>query len=308
MRMPSSTIDEKRVMILRRALAQLGRSGDGVHVEPPAELKPLRVDVVVAGLPQTVALEPGELIGGYLALMHILLAAHRSAGRRIVAGLAGVPGSGKSTLAAVLAALWHQIRPGPVLVVVGMDGWHLTNAGLDRRRFVNDDGTSVPLRDRKGSPPSFDVVGLADALRRIRDARDDVPIPRYDRKLHEPVPDAGVVPAATDVVLIEGNYLLNDEGPWADVSGRINLSLWLDVDPTACREGLIARHMAGGMSADQARTKYEQNDWPNTQLALAGRDRAAWLIHPDPSHVIVDVRRSSHECRSDVRPSDGPAR
>jgi len=285
-------MDEKTVDILRRMLTRSAHPGDDAPAPAASPGQQLRLEVVVAGLSSQVVPHGDELIRGYLPLMRILVDAHRSAGRRIVAGLAGVPGSGKSTLAAVLAELWRHVEPGPTLTVVGMDGWHLTNAELDRRTFISDDGSSIPLRRRKGSPPSFDAEAVASALRRIRHAREDVCVPLYDRNLHEPVPDAGVVPGGTDIVLIEGNYLLLGAGAWSDVLGQIDLPLWLDIDPEACRDGLLARHIAGGMPPDQAAAKVRENDEPNARIALSSRHQAAWVVCADGSHALTDVRRA----------------
>ncbi len=282
--MGTSVIDNNTVTTLRHVLANLCGGGEG---PVSADLAPLRIEVRVAGLRKSVTLTPDELANGYVPLMRVLIEAHRSAGQRIVAGLAGIPGSGKSTLAAVLAELWRPVCPEPVLAVIGMDGWHLPNAVLDRRTFVAADGSTMPLRGRKGSPPSFDVERLASDLRRCRDAHEDVPVPVYDRTRHEPVPGASVVPAEAGLVLIEGNYLLNDDGLWAEVAAQIDLPLWLEIDPDACREGIVARHVAGGMSADRARAKYEENDRPNAELALAGRARADWRIQLDRKHAFL---------------------
>ena len=249
----------------------------------------LELNVVVAGLPRSVTVAPSELIAVYGPLIRMLCEARASAGRRLVVGLAGIPGSGKSTLAAVLLEFWRHLRPGPLLSVVGMDGWHRTNAELDRRLFVAEDGSTMPLRRRKGSPPSFDAVAFAAALRCIRQSRGDVRIPVYDRRRHEPVRDAGVVPAEADIVLVEGNYLLLDTGEWSEVTPQIDLKLWLDIDPDACREGITARHVAGGLSPDQAARKYAENDLPNAQIALATRHRADWVIRSDPRHRLTGL-------------------
>jgi pantothenate kinase len=263
-------------------------AGDVRHLD----LSSVQLEVMVAGIRVTVTVGPEEIVQAYVPLMRLIRQSWCSAGRRILVGLAGVPGSGKSITAAILARLWRTAGAGPALAVVAMDGWHLTNEELNRRPFVAADGSTVPLRRRKGSPPSFDAVGLAAALRRIRRARSDVPIPVYDRNLHEPVPGGTVVPADTGIVWIEGNYVLLDEGPWANVSGQFDLSLWLDIDPAACREGIIARHVSGGMSPEEAADKYAENDWPNTQIALTSRDRAAWLIRCSPSHTVLGLSRT----------------
>lgn len=294
--METRGLDSIAVAALRCVLAEAEPPAPDTAPGPLVGLGPQTLEVFVAGLPQHVRLEPRELIDGYVILMRILLDAQLSTGRRIVAGIAGVPGSGKSTVLAVLAELWRYLQPGPGLAVMGMDGWHLTNSELDRRTFTMPDGTTIPLGRRKGSPPSFDAESLARTLYRIRYTDQDIPFPVYDRNLHEPVPNAGGVSRQAKIVLIEGNYLLLDEGDWGPVTREIDLPMWLDIDPAVCRRGLIARHVAGGMPQDQAVAKYTENDRPNTDIALTGRPRAKWILRADRSHRLVDVRpRQLHD-------------
>ncbi len=67
-------------------------------------------------------------------------------GSRRILGITGPPGAGKTTLAtAIIAGL------GELAVAVPMDGFHLTNAELER----------LGRRDRKGAPDTFDVEGTS---------------------------------------------------------------------------------------------------------------------------------------------------
>ncbi len=273
-----SVMDDRILSVLHDVI----RSGATQRTDPisqglhPAD--PITLNLVVAGRRQSVAIDPHELMRGYVPLLRILLEERQGKKRRILAGIAGVPGSGKSTLVSILAALWRAAAPGPTLATVAMDGWHLRNAELDRREFANPDGSRIPLRRRKGSPPSFDVEAFADALERIRTSEGDVRVPVYDRARHEPVPNAELVPSTVDIVLVEGNYVLLREGPWRRVGESFDVSFWIDIDPEACAGDIIARHMSGGMTPEGAKAKYAENDKPNAAVALATRGRADWLI------------------------------
>jgi pantothenate kinase len=284
-------LNDRLIGLLRRELSRPVPAGPE-RSGAKDDLPPIEMAVTVAGLNQTVIVEPDELAQAYLPLIRVLCQAQRSAGRRLLVGLAGIPGSGKSTHAMILAELWRQMEPGPLLAVIAMDGWHLPNTELDRRVSDSSEGVSVPLRRRKGSPPSFDAEALATALRNLRMSRQDVTVPRYDRMAHDPVPDGTRVSAECDLVLIEGNYLLLDDGPWADVSSQMDLTIWLEIEPAACREGIVSRHVTGGMSVQQAEAKYLENDWPNAQIALTSRPRAAWILQATPAHHLVGLSRS----------------
>ncbi len=286
-------IDAAKATALRQVWAGVPDPALAAHTspQPTPELPPVCLTLDVAGLTHEILLDGRAFVTGYAPIMRVIVAAQRAADRRILVGLAGVPGGGKSTFVATLAALWHAIDPGPRLSVIGMDGWHLTTAELDAREIPGPDGSPIPLRRRKGSPSSFDVDRLARDLAGLKAAGGDVAVPVYDRRLHEPRPDGLIVPADADVVLVEGNYLLLADGPWARVSDPFDLTFWLDIDPAACREDIIQRHITGGMDRAQAEAKYAENDRPNSDIARAARSRADWVIALDDRRRPRRLRR-----------------
>ncbi len=209
---------------------------------------------------------------------------------RLVAALAGVPGGGKSTVGAILehvaGVLWGTGR----LVLVAMDGWHYPNAVLDQRTTRSVDGRTIPLRQRKGGPESYDVPALAEALGRLR--RGDVAcrLPAYSRTLHDPVADAVEVPVGARIVLVEGNYLLSVDPPWDAVSRLLDVKCFLVADPDEARRRVLARHVRGGSREEQAVAKYETNDRLNTEAVLATRCQADVIIRMGGPDMGVRIR------------------
>jgi pantothenate kinase len=191
-------------------------------------------------------------------------------GRRVIIGLAGGPGAGKSTLAEAVVAAY-----GPAAALVGMDGFHLAQAVLD----------DLGLAEVKGAPETFDVIGYLALLRRLRSPRpgETVYAPQFRRAIEEPVAGAVPVPAAVQVVLTEGNYLLYDDGPWADVRGQLAEAWFLDL-PDSVRLGrLIERHIRFGRTAQQAhRRAVTGSDARNALIVANSRHRADLLVVPDP--------------------------
>lgn len=186
-------------------------------------------------------------------------------GRRLL-GLAGPPGAGKSTLAAaVVGAL------GDRAVLVPMDGFHLAQAELER----------LGRADRKGAPDTFDAVGFVALLGRLRAQGPGDPVvyaPRFDRHLEEPIAGAIGVAAAVRLVVVEGNYLLHDEGAWAGVGPLLDDVWYLDLPDEVRVARLVARHVAHGRAPDAAREWVLRSDEANARLVERGRDRAGLVV------------------------------
>lgn len=184
-------------------------------------------------------------------------------GERRILGIVGPPGAGKSTLAADLAAALV-----PQAALVPMDGFHLSNAVL----------RAHDSRGRKGAPDTFDVEGYAAVLRRLREARETVYAPTFDRDLDEPVAGSIAVPPTVRLVLTEGNYLLHTAPPWPAVTACLDATWYVALDDDERRRRLVARHVRHGMSPEQALRWATGTDEPNAQLVAAGRDRADLVV------------------------------
>ena len=181
-------------------------------------------------------------------------------GERILVGIAAPPGAGKSTLAEALA------RRIAGAVVVPMDGFHLDNAVLRARG----------LEARKGAPETFDAAGFTAMVARLR-AGGDVVVPVFDRPRDLAIAGARVVSAGARVLLVEGNYLLMRDGPWAALVRAFDLTVWLDVPPTVLEARLVARWRALGLAPEAARERALGNDIPNARAVIAG-SRAADVV------------------------------
>ncbi len=180
---------------------------------------------------------------------------------RVLLGLAGAPGSGKSTLAAAL-----QQALGAEAVVVPMDGYHLANVELHR----------LNRRQRKGAPDTFDSAGYVALLRRLRapQAGETVYAPEFRREIEEPVANAIPVPPEARLVITEGNYLLLEHGPWAQVRALLDEAWFVEVDQALRLERLTRRHQQFGRSQADAEAWVQTTDEPNARLIEATAHRA----------------------------------
>lgn len=175
---------------------------------------------------------------------------------RYMVGITGPPGCGKTTMAQMLA---HAAGG----VVLELDGYHRTNLELTQTRQVA----------RKGSPASFDVESFVQMLRLVR-AGESLRAPIYSRVLHEPIQQMIPIRFEDRLILVEGNYLLYDQGAWGEIRGLLDEIWYLDVSLELCMQRVRARHQRGGCTAQQAQQKIAHNDTPNAMLIIATRDRA----------------------------------
>lgn len=184
-----------------------------------------------------------------------------ASGERKILGLVAPPGAGKSTLAEVLLAHYPQQVQG-----VPMDGFHLANSELAR----------LGRKERKGAPDTFDAAGFVSLLRRLKNQSPSETIyaPEFRRDIEEGIAGAIAIGPDTSLVITEGNYLLLDEQPWAQVREVVDEIWYLDVPDTLRLERLLARHMRFGRSRAQALDWIARTDEPNAVRIAATRQHA----------------------------------
>ncbi|HEX2705798.1 MAG TPA: nucleoside/nucleotide kinase family protein [Candidatus Lustribacter sp.] len=191
---------------------------------------------------------------------------------RAILGICGAPGSGKSTLAARLVAEVNRQEGTGTATQVPMDGFHLADVALDR----------LGLRDLKGAPETFDALGYAALLRRLREESDTtVYAPGFERDLEQPI--AGAIAVAPDarLVVTEGNYLLLADNPWPRVRSALDECWYVETEETTRVQRLVARHIAFGKSPEAARVWVRHVDEPNAALVRASRGRADLVVALD---------------------------
>jgi pantothenate kinase len=118
----------------------------------------------------------------------------------------------------------------------------------------------------KGAPETYDVRALCAAVEQLKH-HGTATWPRYDRNIHDPVPDAITVTAP--VVVIEGNWVLLDEPNWRDLRAMADLSIFLEADEALVRERLIRRKARGGYTLPEVEAHYERSDKPNIERVLS---------------------------------------
>jgi pantothenate kinase len=193
--------------------------------------------------------------------------------RRLL-GIAGAPGAGKTTYARRLVA--ESVLDGVPAAYVPMDGFHLADGAL----------SELGLLDRKGAPETFDAWGYAALLRRLRrpgcdpdhEAGPVIWAPAFERDLEQPVAGAIAVPAAAELVVTEGNYLLLDLPEWRAARTELDEVWFLDCPDDVRRARLVARHVEFGRPAAEAEAWVARVDDANAALVARSRERADRVI------------------------------
>lgn len=179
-------------------------------------------------------------------------------GERWLVAVAGAPAGGKSLLAAMITAAVNEAgRPARA---IPMDGFHLDNGLLEAGGLIA----------RKGAPETFDAQGFIHLMRRLKEGG-EVVFPLFDRSRDLAVAGAAIIEAACDVAIVEGNYLLFGEEPWASLTPLWDLSVWLDTPDEVLRDRLVQRWIDHDHTPDEALARVESNDLPNARRILAAR-------------------------------------
>ena len=213
--------------------------------------------------------------GGAIELTLEALASKISASspdQRTIIAIAGPPGSGKSTTANNLQLLLKETC-SLSNQIVPMDGFHYDNAILE----------ALGLTKVKGSPPTFDVTGFADTLRRLSISyqQADVAIPVFDRDNDLSRGSARLVKKETQLLLVEGNYLLMDLVGWKDLAAFFDVTVMIACDEDELRTRLMRRWLDLDYSVTAAADKVEENDLPNARAVLEGSRQSDFLLISD---------------------------
>ena len=221
--------------------------------------------------PERLALTPQQALS---RLVPHILALQSAAHHRIAIGLAGGPGTGKSTLAAELVTMVNATHPGSA-ALVPMDGFHMKHSKLEGLGQV----------DYKGAPHTFEGAAFVSFLHHLKHATEPVSGPGYSRKIEDTIENAFTVQPELKTLIVEGNYLLLTEGPWAGIRPLLDYAIFLDVPRDLVKARLLKRHAEEGLFTEERnRAHIERNDLPNYDLVQQSQDRADVVIALDVAH------------------------
>ena len=175
---------------------------------------------------------------------------------RSITALAGPPTAGKSTLAERLCDDLNAEDPGSA-EILPMDGFHFDDAVLNAKGW----------RDRKGAPHTFDALGFAHLLGRLRkNAEDDIAVPVFDRSIEISRAGARLISKQVRHLITEGNYLLLADPPWSELAAVFDTTVLVDVPLEEIERRCLDRWR--DMAEDAMKVQIYGNDLPNARLVL----------------------------------------
>lgn len=186
--------------------------------------------------------------------------------KRLIIALAGPPGSGKTTIARHVVEHVAALPSRPSIVAISADGFHFPLATL--RALPNAEEALA----RRGAPWTFDGAAAAELVRKLHAAAGQHPVtaPIFDHAVKDPVMDGLTVGSDVDVCIVEGNYLLSDEGPWAEIADLVDDRWLVKADPALARARVAKRHLKAGIeiSMEKALARAEGNDMINGEYVM----------------------------------------
>lgn len=198
-------------------------------------------------------------------------------------GLAGPPGAGKSTIAHEVAKrinkLWpekassfdSQVQPPDVAIVIPMDGFHLYRSELDALKNPEE------AHARRGAPWTFNPTRLLTCLKNLR-VHGSVYAPSFDHGVGDPVEDDIFVNLQHKIIIVEGSYLLLEDGVWKEISSLFDEKWFIDIDIDKAMQRVLKRHISTGKPPDIAKQRIENNDRLNAELIMKSKKNADIII------------------------------
>lgn len=206
----------------------------------------------------------------FIPLLHNLEQLYKKNNKRVLVYIVAPPGAGKSTLASFLEYLSKQIIPNTKLQAIGMDGFHKRQEYLLTYTTIIDN-KEIPLVNIKGAPITFDLDSLTNKIKQLKE-KDICMWPIYDRLLHNPIEDS--IKVDSDIVILEGNYLLLNIDNWNKLSEYADYTISISADENLLRDRLIERKMMTGVSLDKTIEFVDFSDMANVRLCLNNSKKA----------------------------------
>ena len=175
--------------------------------------------------------------------------------KRVFIGINGAPASGKSTVSLKLKIDLEspQIKPD----ILQMDGFHFDDEILKKKNLLI----------KKGSPETFDSLGLINFMKRLNN-EENVAVPIFDRSLELSRSSAYIINSDINLIIVEGNYLLLKKKPWEKLRNFFDYTISIKCSLKALEKRSIDRWKSFDIDDEIINKKVFENDLPNGQFVV----------------------------------------
>ncbi len=188
-------------------------------------------------------------------LMERINETYARCGTHTIVFLVAPGGTGKTTLSKIIECEFNKTFK-PSLASVGIDGFHYKNSYLESH-FIETASGTVPLKKMKGFYNTYDTEGLEKKILSFKNGTHEF-WPSYSRISHDVIDDS--IRITSDILLLEGNWLLDPECNWAKLRKYCDLSIFIRAPKRLLHERLVSRKVRGGLSVNEAEQFYRESD------------------------------------------------
>lgn len=200
----------------------------------------------------------------------------------------GAPFTFDSAMVAALAEILKSTCD--VVLVEGLDEPIFVNQQTEREASEESSGSSGSSRrssfseifekmsDSEDSIVFEDDIQSSNDVWKLIDGRNtkipDIRVPNFDHLAKDPGEEKVIIKSTTRVVIMEGLYLLLDQGHWAGIAEGNCDSWMIKVSEDEARVRVGKRHLEAGivLSFEEGCARYDINDRWNGRLVNAGRE------------------------------------
>ncbi len=102
--------------------------------------------------------------------------------------------------------------------------------------------------------------------------------PEFRREIDGAISGAIPVPREVPLAIVEGNYLLLPEPPWASIRALLDECWYLEMDPAKRIVHLADGHVRHGKTREDAQEWVRRSDEANARLVATTRERADLVV------------------------------
>lgn len=152
-----------------------------------------------------------------------------------------------------------------------MDGYHLSRAQLSAMP------DAAIAHARRGAAFTFDGESFLKLVKTLREPlspdSQTLYAPSFDHAIKDPIEHDIAIPAATRILLFEGNYLSLNQSPWRDAAELMDELWFVEVSFDVARQRLVGRHVKAGIAKNlkDAHDRVTANDLVNGREIVDNR-------------------------------------